>query len=91
MDGWWAIVLGGLRVIPTITLVPRFVLSFRELYARDLRSRRGSEMDTAFGLSSRFGHSAVGSAAVFADVGGNGGIEQGEEIEMEESASSVAV
>lgn len=48
-------------------------------------------MDTAFGLSSRFGHSAVGSAAVFADIGGNGGIEQGEEIEMEESASSVAV
>ncbi|KAF8135141.1 hypothetical protein EV363DRAFT_1160330 [Boletus edulis] len=51
------------------TLIPRFVLSLRELYARDVR--RGSGIDTGFGLSL----SSSDAGIVFA------GDEQNEELE----------
>lgn len=39
-----------LEYVPIYTLTPRFILSVRELYARDVRGRREG-IDTGFGLS----------------------------------------
>ena len=83
IDGWW-ILLVVAEYIPIFTLVPRFILNLRDLYAHDLQGRRGSNIDTAFGLSSTPGHGPVASAIVFAEDGQNEGGEQGEEIQMEE-------
>ena len=58
------------------TLTPRFILSIRELYARDVQGRRGEGIDTGFGLSS--GRGTGGTAIVFVDV------EQNEESEAAE-------
>ena len=60
------------------------MLSLRKLYARDLQGRRGSEIDTAFGLTSVSGRGAAASAIMFVDAMQNEGLEQGEEIQMEE-------
>ena len=84
VDGWQAILLGTMELIPPCVLVLRFILSLRKLYARDLQGRRGSDIDTAFGFTSGSGRGAVASAIMFADVGGNEGEDQGEEIQMEE-------
>ena len=80
MDGWWSL-LGVAQFVPAFTLVPRFILGLRQLYARDVQGRRGSDIDTAFGLTSAFDHAA--SAIVFADGGQNEGEEQGDSIQME--------
>lgn len=69
---------------PPYSLVPRFILSLRALYARDLQGRCGSDIDTAFGMSLGSVHGAATSAIVFADDGQNEGSEQGEEIQMVE-------
>lgn len=74
------------QVVPLITLVPRFVLSLRALYARDLRGIRTTEIDSAFGFSSGSTYSTAASTLVFSDGGENGGIEQAEEIELIGSA-----
>ena len=79
VDGWRIILFGSAQLIPPYTLVPRFILSLRKLYARDLQGRRGSDIDTAFGLTPVFTHGADLSAIVFADDGQN----KEEEIEME--------
>ena len=84
MDGWRVILLATIQYLPAFTLVPRFILSLRKLYARDLQGRRGSEIDTAFGLTSASGRGAVASAIMFADAGQNEGLEQGDEIQMED-------
>ena len=60
------------------TLSPRFILSIRELYARDVQGRRGEGIDTGFGLSS--GRGAGRSAFAFADVEQNEGSEDIEEV-----------
>ena len=70
------------QAIPIFTLVPRFILNLRELHARDLQGRRGSDIDTAFGLSSTPDHGPVASAIMFAEGGQNEGEEQREEIQM---------
>lgn len=81
-DGWSLLVSSTLRTIPLVTLVPRFILNLREIHGRDLQGRRGSNIDTAFGLGTGFGESAVRSG--FADAEWqNGSEEQGNEIEME--------
>ena len=64
------------------TLTPRFIMSIRELYARDVHGRQGGGIDTGFGLSS-VGRSAGGVAIVFADVEQSEGSEDAEEIRME--------
>lgn len=75
----WQVIPGSMMMyVPAFTLTPRLVLSLRHLYARDLRSRHGSDIDTAFGLTSS-GHAAVVSEIVFADGGQNLGKEQGRE------------
>ena len=73
-----------MEMIPPYTLVPRFTLSLRKLYARDLRGRRGSNIDTAFGLTSASDHGAAVSPIMFVDDGQNEGLGQGEEIQMED-------
>ena len=80
-DGWW-LLLGIAENTPPFTLVSRFILSLRKLYARNLRGRRGSNIDTAFGFTSGYG--AAASGIMFADSGQSDGLEHGEEIQMEE-------
>lgn len=91
--GWWMILLGGVQYIPTFTLIPRFILNLRELYASDLRGRREGDIDTAFGLASSFGHGGAMSAMMFAEAGQNEdegqGREQHEELQMEERVLEV--
>ena len=67
------------ELVPMYTLTPRFILSMRELYARDVQVGRvsGGGIDTGFGLS--FSDRA-GATMVFADVGQNEDIE---DIRME--------
>ncbi|KAF8452892.1 hypothetical protein L210DRAFT_3519916 [Boletus edulis BED1] len=57
--------------IPFYTLIPRFIISIRELYHRDIRSR--FHVDTGFGVRSRsnLGLDTTVSTIVF--VGGNQG------------------
>ena len=84
MDGWWILLSGMAQCIPAFTLVPRFILSLRELYAHDVQGRRGSDIDTAFGFTTTYSHGATVTAVIFAGGGRNEGLEQGEEIAMEE-------
>ena len=83
MNEWW-ILMTIAQNVPTITLVPRFILSLRELYASDLRGRQGGNIDTAFGLTSVPGYDAAASAIMFVDGVQNEGEEHGEEIQLEE-------
>ena len=85
LNGWPITLLATMEYIPAFTLVPRFILSLRELYACDLQGKRGNDIDTAFGFTSAFGHgtSTATTTIVFADTGRNEGSEQGEEIAME--------
>ena len=83
---WQAVLLGIGEAVPAFVLTPRLVLSLRDLYARDLRGRRGSDIDTAFGLtSSGLDTMTVASQIVFAEGGENMGEEQGEERDDEQS------
>ncbi|KAF8442243.1 hypothetical protein L210DRAFT_3536131 [Boletus edulis BED1] len=63
------------------TLIPRFIISVRELYARDVQISRGEGIDTGFGLSS--GRSAGEKAMVFADVEQDEGPEDVEETQRD--------
>ena len=87
-DGWRQIPIGIMELLPPFILVPRFALTLRKVYARDLQGRRGSEIDTAFGLGSAVGRGAVASAIMFADAGENEGEVQGEEIQLEARETS---
>lgn len=58
--GWQVVLLLALETVPIYTLTPRFILGIREMYARDVRGRRGEAIDTGFGLSLSGG--AVGMA-----------------------------
>ena len=87
-EGYAEIAMGIMELIPPFILVPRFVLTLRKVYARDLQGRRGSEIDTAFGLGSAVGRGAVASAIMFADAGENEGEVQGEEIQLEARETS---
>ena len=89
-DGWAFILTGVLQQIPPVTLVPRFILDLRELYARDSQGGRESNIDTAFGFGSKFEHGTeVGSMIVFAGFGENGGNEWDDEIQLEEGIQEV--
>ncbi|KAF8554013.1 hypothetical protein OG21DRAFT_1497329 [Imleria badia] len=78
-SGLWQLILSvAAEFVPLYTLTPRFIISIRELYARDVQDNRGEGIDTGFGLLSRRG--AGGTAMVFADVEQNEGVEGIEEI-----------
>ena len=64
------------------TLSPRFILSIREMHADDVQARRGSGIDTGFGLSVS-GRDAVEAVLVFADVEQDGVSADVEEVMME--------
>ena len=72
--GWQGILLFLLGYVPMFTLVPRFIVSIRKMYARGVQSGGGGGIDTGFGLSSS-SRDAGGTAIVFADV------EQNEDFE----------
>ena len=79
----WQLILSVIaEFVPIYTLTPRFILSVRELYARDVQSGRGEGIDTGFGLPST-GRGAGGTGIVFADVEQNEGLEDVEGIPME--------
>lgn len=65
------------------TLTPRFIMSMRELYARDAQGGRGGGIDTGFGLSTFSADGADETAMVFADVEQNREMDDIEEILME--------
>ena len=69
-DYEWQVVLFIVEYVPAFVLAPRLVLSLRKLYARDLRGKCGSDIDTAFGLTSS-GHATIASQIVFAEDGEN--------------------
>ena len=73
-----------LDYVPVFTLTPRFILSVRALYARDLQGRlEPCRMDTEFGFMSVSASSARRTTLVFADVDqSEEGLEQDEEIPM---------
>ncbi|KAN0081320.1 hypothetical protein V8E55_008944 [Tylopilus felleus] len=62
--GW--IIATILQYVPLFTFTPRFVISMRELYARDTQGRV-SGVDNAFGLSALSGRDTFGTM-VFAEV-----------------------
>ncbi|KAF8124714.1 hypothetical protein EV363DRAFT_1435185 [Boletus edulis] len=79
---WPLIPLFILETVPVYTLGPRFIISIRELYARDVQGRRGSGIDTGFGLSLS-SHGAEETGVVFADVEWNEGMEDVDEVQRE--------
>ncbi|KAF8135160.1 hypothetical protein EV363DRAFT_1159953, partial [Boletus edulis] len=50
-SGWQLIVTVIIQYVPVFTLTPRFIMSLRELHVRDVEGRRGSGIDSRFGLS----------------------------------------
>ena len=83
ITGWRILFTGTLEYVPVFTLTPRFIMSVRALYARDLRDPcRQYDMDTEFNSGDR----ADGSAALFAS-GAQGKVDwsqQSDEIQMRE-------
>jgi hypothetical protein len=82
LAGWQLIVFALVQYVPMFALTPRFIMSIRELHAHDVQGRRGSGIDTGFGLSS----SSAGTGGIpimFADAGRIEGFEDLEEIPME--------
>ena len=80
---WQVVLICTLEYVPAFVLTHRLILSLRKLYARDLRGRCGSDIDTAFGLTSS-GCGAVGSQIVFAEGGQNVVEETSEERDNEQ-------
>lgn len=76
-ERWSSKLLTIVQYGPGVALMPRFIISIRELHARELRGACGSGIDTGFGLSTR---AAGASVVVFADIEQNRG--PGDEIEM---------
>jgi len=78
-----------LHVVPLSTLIPRFVLNMRELYARSVRG--GHTIDTGFGFSTLGSHGVICSSIAFADFGEEEkeGLEHSElDVSMKNSTSS---
>jgi len=80
LDPDWYLISSILWIAITFPIMPRFILSIRELYAKDtLRFCDG--IDTGFGISSRVrniaGQDTFVSAIVF--VGGRSGLDEGDE------------
>ncbi|KAI9566856.1 hypothetical protein HD554DRAFT_2174021 [Boletus coccyginus] len=65
-EPWKKDVTAILQYVPMFTLTPRFIISIRELYARDVQRRRGEGIDTGFGFPSH-GRGGDGTGIVFAD------------------------
>lgn len=70
-EGSRADLLFILENVPMYTLTPRFILSIREMYARDVQGRREGGIDTGFGLS--LSSRDADATIAFADVEQNEG------------------
>lgn len=70
-----------MEYIPALTLVPRFILTIRELHACSLQRWRRTDIDTGFGLTSASHHGPV--AIIFGDSEYDGPEHDGE-VPMEE-------
>lgn len=88
LSGWKILPIGTFQYVPACTLVPRFILNLRALYARDLQGRCGGDIDTAFGLTLSSTHGAGASAIMFAGAGQNERLDPVEDIQMEEIHSA---
>ncbi|KAG9311875.1 hypothetical protein JVU11DRAFT_8130 [Chiua virens] len=85
-QGWGELLPLAVVYIAIITLLPRFIMNIRELYARNLRcSSYESEIDAGFGMSKESGWATSMTAIAFADseVEKDEGFED-EDIQMEE-------
>ena len=82
-NGWWQVLIGVVQYVAPFTLVPRFILSLRELYTQELKGKVGGDIDTAFGLTSESDRGAALSTVKFAASAQNEGDDQDEEIQME--------
>ena len=82
LNSWFNILGTTLQTIPPVTLVPRFILNLRDIHARSLQDRQGSNIDTAFGLGPEFEQGAIRSAIEFAESRQNESKERGDEMEM---------
>ena len=63
--GGLSLLLAFILNVPVYTLIPRFVLNIREVYARDIQGTRGEGIDTRFGLSTN-GIGVIGTEIAFA-------------------------
>ncbi|KAG9316039.1 hypothetical protein JVU11DRAFT_3702 [Chiua virens] len=80
-DACWGLIAATIaQLVPLYTLSPRFIISIRELHAHDLQGRRGSGIDTGFGLSALSTHGAVGEPMLLA-VGVEGEIAENVEAD----------
>lgn len=84
-DQGWTVLLYAVQFVPAYSIVPRLILSLRELYARDTRGRRGGDIDTAFGAGSVASNSTAVTTMEFVVARRNDDDEGegGEEIQME--------
>ena len=86
---WWRVLSGTIQYVPAFLVTPHLVLRLRRLHARDVRSRRGEDIDTAFGLTSMPVYGAVTTGITLVNVVQDegeepGGEALGEEIPMDE-------
>ncbi|KAG9316930.1 hypothetical protein JVU11DRAFT_3011 [Chiua virens] len=68
-DTWQSTLRSIVENVPAYTLAPRFIISIRELYARDVQGRRGGGIDTGFGMSTLSGNGAADASILFAENG----------------------
>ncbi|KAF8135150.1 hypothetical protein EV363DRAFT_1582330 [Boletus edulis] len=88
LGGWRLTLLCVVQFVPLFTLLPRFIMSIRELYARDVQGRRGEGIDTGFGLTSS-DQEAGETALVFVGVEEAEGLEDVEETDMDSMTTRV--
>ncbi|KAG9315418.1 hypothetical protein JVU11DRAFT_4571 [Chiua virens] len=67
--GWQYILACILEYVPVFTLTPRFIIMIREMYAHDVQGRRGSGIDTGFGLSTLSSHGGTTSDTIVPSAG----------------------
>lgn len=87
---WKAMLFTRLITTMMFTILPRFVLRMREIYARDVQSRRGSHMYPTLGSMSIPGLFTYPTVAVFMDAEQDGGSEAAEGMVMVEQESQKA-
>lgn len=90
-EGWGMILATILANVPLYTLMPRFIMNVRELYARNIQGDCVSGIDTGFGLSSLYGSGAGEVGMVFADAQLNEEMNDIEEVPREIGVGSASL
>ncbi|KAG9312082.1 hypothetical protein JVU11DRAFT_7365 [Chiua virens] len=81
--------LGLMEYVPVFTLMPRFIISIREMYEHDVQGRQGGGIDSGFGVSTQFDRGAARSRVVFASRDENESTESTEAVENTEAAENM--